>query len=88
MNKILLPRITFKNIIADEKRIEIAYSRLFEIARRNILVRKGLTDDMSQEYTRIQNERRVSDYRGSSAEAACQQTDSLPLGRKRADSGL
>ncbi len=43
MNKILVPRITFKEIIPDEKRIEIVYARIFEIAKRNILTKRQLT---------------------------------------------
>jgi len=59
MNKILVPKITFKDIISDEKRIKTAYARLFDIARRNILVKKHLTSGLSQEYTKIQNGKRI-----------------------------
>ncbi|PIS13839.1 hypothetical protein COT65_01955 [Candidatus Shapirobacteria bacterium CG09_land_8_20_14_0_10_47_13] len=59
MNKILVPKITFKEICPDDKRIEIAYGRIFEIARRNILARKHLTNGLSQEYTEIQDGKRV-----------------------------
>lgn len=52
MNKILLPIITFKEIVPDEKRIETAYARIFEIAKRNILARKQLTKDVSLKYTK------------------------------------
>ena len=68
MNKILVPKITFKDIIADEKRIETAYARLFSMARRNILAKRQLTNKMSQEYTEVQHER-VSNNRGSIQEA-------------------
>jgi hypothetical protein len=54
MNKILVPRITFKNIVADEKRIETAYARLFVIARRNILAKRQLTNGMASKYTKVQ----------------------------------
>lgn len=55
MNKVLVPKITFKEVCRDEKRIETAYGRIFEIARRNILTRKQLTDSMSTEYTEVQH---------------------------------
>ena len=54
MNKILVPIITFKEICPDEKRIEIAYNRIFEIARKNILAKRQLTKGMTSEYTRVQ----------------------------------
>jgi hypothetical protein len=57
MNKMLLPIITFKEIIPDEKKIEIAYARIFEIAKRNILARKQLTKDVSLKYTKGQYEK-------------------------------
>lgn len=53
MNKILVPKITFKNIVADEKRIETAYERLFVIARRNILAKRQLTSGMTRKYTEV-----------------------------------
>ena len=53
MNKVFVPRITFKNIVADERRIITAYSRLFEIARRNILEKRQLTNAMTQKYTEV-----------------------------------
>lgn len=59
MKKILVPKITFKNIISDEKRIEAAYSRLFNIARRNILEKRMLTNGMTQKYTEVQHGRKV-----------------------------
>lgn len=63
MNKPLLPIITFKDIVSDGKRVETAYFRIFEIARKNILVKRMLTNPMSQKYTEIHNEKPVSDNR-------------------------
>lgn len=60
MNKILVPRITFKNIVADEKRIETAYARLFVIARRNILAKRQLTNELVQKYTEVQHGKGIS----------------------------
>jgi hypothetical protein len=68
MNKILVPKITFKDIISDEKRIETAYARLFGIARRNILAKRQLTNGMTQKYTEVQYGREVFNNRGSSQE--------------------
>jgi len=59
MNKIFEPKITFKEICPDEKRIEIVYNRIFEMARRNILAKRHLTNGMSQKYTNIQDGKRV-----------------------------
>jgi len=59
MNKILTPKITFKNIVADEKRIETAYTRLFNIARRNILEKRMLTNAMARKYTKVQHGREI-----------------------------
>lgn len=53
MNKVFVPKIIFKNIVADGKRIETAYARLFEIARRRILERRQLTNTMTQKYTEV-----------------------------------
>lgn len=53
MNKVFVPKIVFKNIISDESRIITAYSKLFEIARRNILEKRQLTSKMSQKYTKV-----------------------------------
>lgn len=53
MNKIFVPKVIFKNIVADEKRIETAYARLFEIARKRILERRLLTNAMTQKYTEV-----------------------------------
>jgi hypothetical protein len=69
MNRILLPTITFKNIIADEKRIETAYARLFEIARRNILAKRLLTNKLSPEYTEVQYGTKIFDDRGGGQKA-------------------
>lgn len=68
MNKILVPQVTFKNIVSDEKRIERAYIRIFEIAKRNILTKRALTTPMSREYTKVQYGNTVSDNRRSSQE--------------------
>jgi len=40
MNKILLPKVVFRGVVLDEKRIELAYSRIFEMARTNILKKR------------------------------------------------
>jgi hypothetical protein len=64
MNRLLLPRVIFKDIIADEKRIETAYMRLFEAAAKNIAARKHLTNNLSQEYTKIQYGKKIPDNRG------------------------
>ncbi len=53
MNKVFVPKIIFKNIVSDEGRIITAYSRLFEIARRNIIEKRQLTGKMSQKYTKV-----------------------------------
>jgi hypothetical protein len=53
MNRVLLPKITFVEIVPDEKRIEAAYSRIFEMARRNILAKKQLTNILSTKYTKV-----------------------------------
>ena len=59
MNKIYAPKITYKNIISDEKRIEAAFSRLFNIARRNILEKRVLTSAVANKYTKVQHGRKV-----------------------------
>ena len=59
MNKVFVPKITFEEMCPDEKRIEIAYNRIFEMARRNILAKRHLTNGMSQKYTNIQDGKRV-----------------------------
>jgi len=64
MNKVLVPKVTFKDIVADEKRIKMAYSRIFEIARRNILAKRCLTNGLSQDYTKIHHEETIFDDRG------------------------
>ncbi|HII95873.1 MAG TPA: hypothetical protein HA367_09130 [Candidatus Methanofastidiosum sp.] len=70
MNKPLLPIITFKNMISDEKKVETAYFRIFEIARKNILMKRMLTSPMSQTYTEIHNEKSISNNRGGSQNVA------------------
>ena len=69
MNKPLLPIITLKPIVADEKRIKAAYFRVFEIARRNILARRGLTNPMSLKYTKVQYGKSISNNRGGIQDA-------------------
>lgn len=59
MNKIPIPKITYKNIISDERRIETAYARLFNIARRNILEKRILTSAMTNKYTEVQHGREI-----------------------------
>lgn len=88
MNKMLIPKIIFRNVIADEKRIKTAYARLFNIARGNILSKKRLTKGLSQEYTEIQYGKRIFDDRRSSQKITSQQADGLPIGHKRTDTGL
>ena len=71
MNKIVLPQVNFKNIIADGKRVEVAYSRIFNIARRNILIKRQLTNAVSSKYTEVQYEKGISNSRrgGKNAES-------------------
>lgn len=69
MNKPLLPIITFKDIVSDGKRVETAYFRIFEIARKNILMKRMLTTPMSQKYTEIHNEKSISNNRGGGQNA-------------------
>lgn len=71
MNKIFVPKIIFKDIVSDEKRIESAYARLFMIARNNILAKRQLTKTMTQKYTEVQDGRNIFDNRGSVQEVAC-----------------
>lgn len=59
MNKIFAPKLTFKNITPDEDRICNAYSKIFNIAVRNIVERKRLTKELSLKYTNIQDGKRV-----------------------------
>lgn len=65
MNRMLIPVITFKDVVSDEKRIETAYARIFEIARRNILIKKQLTNNLTQKYTEVQHGKEISDNRRS-----------------------
>lgn len=69
MNKPLLPIITFKDMVSDGKRVETAYFRIFEIARKNILTKRILTNNMSQKYTEVQYEKPISNNRGGSQNA-------------------
>lgn len=69
MNKIFVPVITFKNIVSDEKRIETAYARLFEIARRNIFEKRQLTNNLTQKYTEVQYGRELFNNRRGGQEA-------------------
>ena len=64
MNKIFTPKVVFKNIVSDERRIITVYSRLFEIARRNIMEKRQLTNTMAQKYTEVQYGRKISNNRG------------------------
>jgi len=61
MNKIFNPKIYFKDIVSEEAKIKSAYSKLFEIARNNILEKRMLTDRLSHKYTDIQYGRNVFD---------------------------
>lgn len=70
MNKILVPKITLKEIVSDEERIKVAYARIFNIARRNILVKKHLTNGMTHKYTEVQYGKGISNNRRSSKEVA------------------
>ena len=71
MNKIVLPQVNFKNIIADGKKVELAYSRIFNIARRNILIKRQLTKGVSSKYTEVQYEKGIFNSRrgGKNAES-------------------
>jgi len=60
MNRICEYKITFKDVGPDERRIETAYARIFENARRNILAKRRLTNPMAQKYTEVQHGREVS----------------------------
>lgn len=53
MNRIFVPTVTFRNIVSDESRTITAYSKLFEIARRNIIEKRQLTSKMSEKYTKV-----------------------------------
>jgi len=88
MNKVLLPRITFKEFNPDEKRIEMAYARIFEIARRNILANRQLTNDMIVKYTKVQNGKEIFNDRGSGRTIESKQGDSLSVSQKGEDSGV
>lgn len=46
MNKIMLPEININYVNASdsEKRLQLAYNRIFEIARRNIIKRRQLNE--------------------------------------------
>jgi len=69
MNRILIPKVTFKDVIADESRIKVAYARIFEIARDNILMKRRLTKGMTYKYNEVQYGNKISDNRGSGYEA-------------------
>ena len=56
MNKVLMPKVVFKDIESKEARIESVYKRIFEKAQRNILEKKQLTSDESKEYTEVHYE--------------------------------
>jgi hypothetical protein len=69
MNKILVPKVTFKNVVSDERRIETAYARIFEIARRSILSKRLLTPYMTREYIKVQDGKSIPNNRRSLREA-------------------
>lgn len=66
MHKILVPTISFQDVCPDEKRIELAYARVIEMAFRDLVAKKGLTSPLSSMYTKVQYERTVPDDRGGS----------------------
>lgn len=88
MNKILIPKITFKEIVSDEKKIETAYARIFDIARRNILAKKQLTNSMPLEYTKIQHGEEILNDRRSSRKAESQQSNGLSISQKGENPGI
>ena len=69
MNRVLVPKVTFKDVIADESRIKTVYARIFEIARDNILMKRRLTKGMTYKYNEVQYGNKISDNRGSGYEA-------------------
>lgn len=71
MNSVLVPVITFKDIVVDEERVERAYARLFEIARRNILSKRLLTSNLTQKYIEVQDGKSVFNNRRGIQEVAC-----------------
>lgn len=71
MNSVLVPVITFKDIVVDEDRVERAYARLFEIARRNILSKRLLTTNLTQKYIEVQDGKSVFDNRRGIQEVTC-----------------
>jgi hypothetical protein len=71
MNTVMIPQVTFKNIIADGKRVETAYARLFEIARRNILSKRLLTSSLTQKYIEVQDGKSIFNNRRGIQEVAC-----------------
>lgn len=56
------------DMVADEQRLKTAYARLFDMARRNIMIKRHLTNDMTQKYTKVQYGRKIFNNRGSSQE--------------------
>ena len=71
MNKIFVPKITFKNVVADEKRIMTAYGRIFTIARRNILSKRVLTSRLTHKYNGVHEEGSIFNNRGGGRDVAC-----------------
>lgn len=69
MNKVFLPQVLFKEIKSDERRIEIAYLRIFDIARRNIIKKNLLTKGASKKYTKVHEEKSIPISRRSSQNA-------------------
>lgn len=53
-----------------EANVGRAYARLFEIAKRNILEKRALTNKLTQKYTEVQYGNEISNYRRSSKEIA------------------
>lgn len=88
MNKILDPKITFKEFCSDEKRIEIAYNRIFEMARRNILAKRQLTNGLPLKYTNIQHGEEILNNRRSSRKAKGQQGNGLSVSQKGENPGI
>jgi len=69
MNRVLVPKVTFKDVIADESRIKTVYARIFEIARDNILMKRRLTKGMTHKYNEVQYGKQILDDRRSGYEA-------------------
>ncbi len=83
MNKIKFPadKIRFFETLdcqeAREANIGLAYVRLFDIARRNILEKRALTNAMTQKYTEVQHGNEISNNRRGSENTTSQQANGL-----------